>query len=362
MADSADPLPQVAGTGGYGSQYPRRGHYFRNVAIAAVALVASCLVIHPLLPFPDIPEVTPKLRYFVEHKDEFDTLFVGSSHIYREVIPETFDRAAAAHGVRTRSFNLAIGGMQPPESFYFLDQVLRAKPANLKWVFVELQELQPKWPKEKRETRRFLYWHNWHLTRLAVAKAINPERRRSWWEILWLGVRSKTVRTHVGMLIKNFANVGAAKDFLDWGAIEKRDATSNKKFDERRGYEPHPNRLSPEQAAKYLEQLQRWMARAHQRPVDAITDEAYRDCARTIHEIGARPIFLLPPNPEQVELRFRDADSEPGPVLVFNQAARYPELYEPRVRTDVQHLTPEGAEMFTRLLAERFATELASTK
>ena len=32
--------------------------------------------------------------------------------------------------------------MFPPESFYVLEQFLKTKPRNLKWVFIELDELE----------------------------------------------------------------------------------------------------------------------------------------------------------------------------------------------------------------------------
>ena len=362
MADSGDPLPRVAQAGGYSPRYKGRGHYIFNTAIGAAVFLATCLGLRALLPFPEVPEVTPKLRYFIEHKDDFDTLFIGSSRIYRHIEPEMFDRAAAARGVPTHSFNLAIGGMHPPESFYLLDQALRAKPAKLKWIFVELEELSPKWSKEKRNTRRFLYWHNWPLTWLAVGKTINPDGRRPWWKMLWQSVRSETVRVHIGMLMKNLANIGGAKDLEDRIAVPEDSNTNSEKFDQRRGYEPRVNTMSADQSAQYRKHLQRWIARAGQRSIDPMTDKSYRDCARKIRDRGATPIFIVPAGPSQTKLSFRDSTSPPGPVLAFNDATRYAVLYDPRVRADVQHLTPEGAEIFTRLLAERFVAEVASPK
>src|SRR5215470_2195631 len=120
-------LPRVEFTHGYDADYPHRGHYARNVLLGCIVFAATCLIIHALLPFPNIPGVAPKLRYFAAHKDEFDTLFVGSSHLYRDVVPEIFDETTAARGTPTHSFNLSLGGMRPPESIYFLEQALSAR-------------------------------------------------------------------------------------------------------------------------------------------------------------------------------------------------------------------------------------------
>ena len=357
MGDSTDPLPRVAQAGGYGRQYPHRGHYFFNATIGALAFVGACFVLHAILPSPEVPGVTPKLRYFIEHKDEFDTLFIGSSHIYRHVDPLTFDQVAAEHGLATRSFNLAIGGMHPPESFYVLDQVLRAGPTKLKWVFVELEDLYPKWTKENRDTRRFLYWHNWPLTSLAVAKTIHFDERR-WWKIPWQTLRSRTARVHLATFLKNLTNVGGAKDFEDWLAVRAQGDSNSEEFDQGRGYKPRPDIMSIDQARQYREQLQRSTATAGQRFLDPVTDKGYRDCARQIRDGGATPIFVVSPGSSQIEPRFHDPGS-PGVVLAFNKANNYSALYDPRVRADPQHLTGEGAQEFTRLLAERFKTEVA---
>lgn len=362
MADSVDPLPEVASAGGYGSRYPRRGHYVAHVVIAAVVFVASCLALHAILPFPDVAEVTAKLRYFTEHKDEFDTIFIGSSRIYRQVIPPAFDRVAAEHGTPTHSFNLGAGGMHVPESFYLLDRVLRTKPAKLKWVFVELEPHYPKWEQDERETRRFLYWHDWHLTLLMVGQTANPDGRRSWPKVLWQSVRAKTSRAHLAMFLKNFGNIGRSEDLQGWFAMLKQRHPGSEEFDERKGYGPNVRTMSPRQAEQYEPRLQAWKARARRRFINATTEKGYRDCAEQIRKSGGTVIFVVSPTANQNEFGFRQPDAAMGPILAFNQADKYPAFYDARVRADTNHLTPEGAEMFTRLLAKRFAIEVAATK
>ena len=60
-------------------------HRFLCVALALIALVATSFLLHTLLP-PVIPAgVAAKLKFFNEHKDEFDTLFLGTSRFYYAV-------------------------------------------------------------------------------------------------------------------------------------------------------------------------------------------------------------------------------------------------------------------------------------
>ena len=44
----------------------------------------------------------------------------------------------------THSFNFGIGGMYLPETAYLLEQILNLKPRNLRWVFIEYDEMQTK--------------------------------------------------------------------------------------------------------------------------------------------------------------------------------------------------------------------------
>ena len=60
---------------------------------------------------------------FQQEKDSYTTLFFGSSHVYRQVLPETFDRTMAEHGVQTAAwrdrrneFRSAFGAIGVPES------------------------------------------------------------------------------------------------------------------------------------------------------------------------------------------------------------------------------------------------------
>src|SRR5207245_5026117 len=113
----------------------------------------TCAGLHAILPFPEIDGgVSQKFRFFAAHKDEFDTLFIGSSRIYFQISPAIFDRATRESGLPTHSFNFGIGGMYLPETGYLLEQMLKLKPLKLRWVFSEYDDLHTKCSLE-RETR-----------------------------------------------------------------------------------------------------------------------------------------------------------------------------------------------------------------
>src|SRR5258708_2439744 len=81
-------------------------------AVGAAQFIGSCL------PFPPVPDIASRFRYFAETKNDYDTIFVGSSRFRHHNIPAEVDAETAA-----RSFNLGYFGRWPPESFYYLRQI-----------------------------------------------------------------------------------------------------------------------------------------------------------------------------------------------------------------------------------------------
>src|ERR1700730_4295708 len=113
-------------------------------AIALVAFLAASFAIHSLLP-PVVPKgIAAKLEFFTQHKDEFDTLVVGTSRLYYPISPELFDQTTRENGLPTRTFNFGIDGMHPPENFYVLEQILKTKPRKMKWIVREMADTHTK--------------------------------------------------------------------------------------------------------------------------------------------------------------------------------------------------------------------------
>jgi hypothetical protein len=325
---------------------------FLFVLIAVVALVATSALFHALFP-PAIPEgVAAKLRFFTEHKEEFDTLFLGASSIYHSVSPEIFDRTTRESGLPTRTFNFGIDAMHPPENFYVLEQILKTEPRNLKWVFVETADVQTKLHKVL-GTERAVYWHDWPRTGLTLRKALNPRGDAKWYvriSRLWLARRD--LASHLSLFARQFANVGRA-DLL---SSQNSELTVEAEMDlgpRRDGYRRAGNAMSAQNAASFQKRLAQEVAGARPKPIDPYADAAYRDYGRRIRQVGAAPLFVVTPLIFQSPISFRKSPP-PGPLLAFNDCKTYPMLFDPKVRIDDMHLTKEGAEEFTRLLAREF--------
>jgi hypothetical protein len=341
-----------------------------NTAIGAVAFLITCAGLRVVLPFPEIDGgVSQKFRFFAAHKDEFDTLFIGSSRVYFQISPAIFDRVTRESGMPTHSFNFGVGGMYLPETSYLLEQILNLKPRNLRWVFIEYDELQTKWSPENQTSRRALYWADWKRVSLLLRKLTaagtdpvwlpSPAKLR---DIVLRQKGEKNTRTlltfYAGQFEKNYTNVARAADvlqyFLDGDTKGRRARYLGVASD---GYVTRPNRISPNQVAAYERGLAAAMAQTDTHPLSPYAVEAYRQCAQEVRKTGATPIFLITPSTTQINVA-TESTGLTGVVMAFNNPRTYPGLYLSSARRDGQHLTKSGAEEFTRIVAANFV-ELA---
>ena len=341
-----------------------------NTGIGAAAFLITCVGLRVVLPFPEIDGgVSQKFRFFAAHKDEFDTLFIGSSRVYFQISPAIFDRVTRESGLPTHSFNFGIGGMYLPETAYLLEQILKLKPRNLKWVFIEYDEMQTKWSPENQTSRRALYWADWKRVSLLLRKLTDAGTDPLWLpspaklpDIALRQEDEKNTRSlltfYAGQLEKNYTNVSRAADvfsqFLGRDTKERRASYLGAASD---GYVTRPNRMSPKQAAAYERGLAAAMAQTDVRPLSPYAAEAYRQCAQEVRKIGAMPIFLITPSTTEINVSAENASLREV-VMAFNNPRTYPNLYHSSVRRDGQHLTKSGAEEFTRIVAANFV-ELA---
>ncbi|PWT84635.1 MAG: hypothetical protein C5B58_04400 [Acidobacteria bacterium] len=335
-----------------------------NSAIAATAFLITCISLHAVLPFPEIDGgVSQKFRFFAAHKDEFDTLFIGSSRVYFQISPAIFDRVTRENGRPTHSFNFGIGGMYLPESAYLLEQILDLKPRNLRWVFIEYDELQTKWSAENQSSRRALYWADWRRISLLLRKLTDAGTGRFWQPnpeklgdiILCRNSEANTralLMFYLAQFEKQSVNVARAADVADY--FLRRDTNKRRASylgPASDGYLAKPGRMSASQTPAYERALAIATAQTGTLSISPYALEAYRQCAQKVRSIGAVPIFLITPSTTEVNLAYNESTDPPGTMMAFNDPRSYPGLYHSSVRRDGQHLTKSGAEEFTRMVA-----------
>lgn len=319
-------------------------HGLLNVACFSVALVVSACVVGRALPFPNVPAVGPKYRYLEANKDRFDTLFIGSSRIYHQIDPQQFDAEVAALGGHTRSYNLAYDAMWPPESFYFLHRILALRPPHLRWVFIELMQINLTLETGKDETLRTAYWHDWRHTRLAGRDIVaSPRQSAEKWRAL---------AEQASTFLRWNANFGRGAEILSLRLLPRKPERPPRWLG-RAGFLPETNEgIPPAELPVYLEKVAGLRLTLTPNPVTPHYFEALQELIAAVRQAGAQPIFVITPSLGGEHFTGLPAGV---PLLAYDDPTKYPTLYEPDRHHDQWHLNERGAAELTSLLARHFA-------
>ena len=327
------------------------------VFLGAYAL--GCGFLARFAPEPVVPIVSPKLDWWRTHAEEYDTLIIGSSRTYRQIIPATFDAAMAAGGIPTRSYNLGIDGMRPPEDTYLLERALAAHRTPLRFVVMECNALKMEIPDDNADTLRAVYWHDLPrmgvLWRLCFAPDYSGERRSAGkrFSSAWGNLRHYS--DHARLWLWRNAHVGAGNERLlaSIGIIPSA-PTFIEVGPRKDGYRPPTTaeRMSGKTLADYERRLAEILAHpAH--GINYSDAESQRELLRKrdiVLATGARPIFIAPPLLESFV--FTPAAECGVTFLNFAAPARYPALYALENRRDSGHTNSAGSDIYTRLLAD----------
>lgn len=296
----------------------------------------------------DIPVVSEKLNDLAKHGKEVDTLFVGSSRVYRQVDPALFDERMKELGRATHSYNLAADGMNFPETFYMLDRAAKMTP-HLKLVVLEAGSMQHvDNPIFGEESTRSIYWRDWLRTWM-IAKSIwrNPARdaepTKAWIGKLW---------HQFELMALNLSNLGHGAERLERLLNPKN--VENALLESDRGYAPIQRQMSKTNLFVFRERMKT------KRPpgvlplrVDPVLREQLDEFVSALRERGIDTCFVYCPafRRDRPEVPSRNVP-RPAPVLDFDNPTTFPDLFREEHYYDAVHLNQTGSSLFTRSLAE----------
>jgi hypothetical protein len=354
--------------------------YIKQSATALIAFVAAALLLNQIIPSPAIPSnvvfTGPKYDYYQAHKDDYNTLFFGSSRIYSHVVPEVFDATVSdvtvqdsRQGSAINSYNFGIPAMRAIDSAVLLEEVLANPPKNLKWVFFESILDKGYEPIPNARTQRAMYWHTWKNTRTAAQYILTSDES--------LPSKAFLLSSHLLPFLYQQLNIGRLFNQMlpsEFSAEEQQVAAD---FTATEGYyaltdEADPKRqLFLRNQADYLSQvsvLESVIEQSQAEPNRDLTLSANKQqllerVTRTIRAAGAEPIFVEPPSlhPEhdfQAAQQLGTIDK----LLSYKNPKQFPQLYSPSGRHDADHLNDAGSREFTRLLAQDFAKIMSASK
>jgi hypothetical protein len=344
-----------------------------------------------------------KLEYWQRHAREYDGVFLGSSHVLRAFVPSEFDAAMAAAGHPTRSFNFGVQAVHLLEQRHLLKAVLDAHP-TLARVFFEYQWLTPQIDPQNAFDPRTVYWHDLETTGLALERTLHWGRelgddfafvedeseRHALFNVLdrALPPAVRAAEEHAQHGLTAHLSLGRGKDVVR--GLLGRAHGQTARYRAQHGYlslEEDERVLAAQGETRntYSVRRERFLAdiEGYRRAVDRLdADEvAFGDAewvnaaltrvddfelvARIAREVRARGVeFVLVILPSQSANRpfeerlLRELEAL---VLRYDLPEQYPALYDPALRYDSGHLSAEGAQHFSRLLARDYAARRGMT-
>ncbi|MGK0483313.1 MAG: hypothetical protein ACJAQ3_003296 [Planctomycetota bacterium] len=358
-------------------------------ALGFLAFVITFLAINRLIvahvPLPPEAGMRTKTEFFLDHPDEYDAIWIGSSATLYGLRPNVFSAELASLGhPGFRVYNLGIGGMGSFETLSVLRRVLSAHPKRLKWVFYEEPIFDALLWYPDIVNQRYIQWHDVRNTvdaidalryarqppdykaeeyqRFALAGGDGEWRRGAAAEHVELGLRREF---GVGQGPRIYERLVAGEDAWPTpAAIAETDGWMDISMD------PAPGAKKAHD--EFIAQPGRWNSRvqnmirqetARPEPEGNYDLDSLRELISDIRAAGAEPIMYCPPRGLASTMMMSLADRGEIPTLFpFHITTEFPELLPRELHYDEGHLTPEGAATWSRTFARRFAQHLKTVE
>ena len=318
-------------------------------ALAAFALVASVLslALRAASPPPEMLVLSPKLADYDARHDAFDTVVLGTSRTFYQVVPDTVEAGMAAAGCPGRSvYNFGVFGLRGQEMDWILDRILETPRPSLKTLVLE-HPLEPhrKLDDVLNERGRFFSGPDHYAATLDTITA-HPEIAPK--KLFRAGVFAAGVAYDLSGVGRAAAAVFPAPDetapagfdFSEDGfeALDASDADAIKARNA--AFRADPGGFDALLA-------RHGAPRAAGPAADFILQRLGR-----VAQAGLTPIYFAAPSAEYLDLTpaIAGAVAERAPnlaVLNFNDPSAYPELFARGVWFDSGHLGRAGAEQFS---------------
>lgn len=332
---------------------------FKLLALSGILVILSVLLNSFLPTFWARSDLDAKSSYLNEHRDEYNTVFIGSSCIIHHVDPVLFDSLAGVDGNKIHSFNLGIPAFQFPESYRMVESTVLDKP-GIKYVYIELTPVALEIPDLIENTPQNYYWYTREHADLLCRQIQQSE---------FVEDKGKTVliRKHLLGFIEKSLFIGGAEVLL------KSEAGNSESWilsqcKERQGFisldteaKQNPNaevfrdrRIAFESDTSILAERFR-LASAYRIDVAGAPSTPYSrfvgNFCREMESKGIEVYFVVAPRLRDYQ-SIREVISEipADRIIELYSPEKYPQFYQFRYSFDRGHLNALGASIFTREL------------
>jgi hypothetical protein len=332
-------------------------------ACAAAAFTVVAAAASRLVPMPDALGHWSKWEFYRTHKEEFDAVWIGTSHVLRDVDNPSIERRLAERGIELEMFNFGIAGAGTYEQDYLLHRILALRSKRLKYVFLEggpiAMGTHPRHifrSPEDNNTLRSVMWHTPRQTSKVLAQvALLPVSARK---------KLESAFEHLRLLGRHLVNYGLGPEIKR--GFEGVDL-DRPWLVEQRGFESCDGQHSAEFAAtaerlgpQAVLSLEPADELARHADLSGLNVEFYEQQYAAAEPLEVTIVHLqIPGSLESTEHPVLHREGVISRLWNFNLPEEYPELFCVGHRWDEEHLNAEGVRLFTDHLVEKIAELVA---
>ncbi len=300
-------------------------------------------------------------RWSRESRATTDTLLIGSSQIYRHVIPSLFEQEVRSYGRSVDAYNFGVPGMHCLELLFLVEWVLESKPDQLQRMVLHCQAGELELGGANWEAERTLRWH----TGSVLARILHWYRRQPDWPSSW-----QAQWQHISLFLQRESNLGegvkriaaARANGQQHDLFYRQDALGTDKgflaLDRELSQSSGRTKADIERRVAmvdeaFMNRMVRWNRSAAPENLEPFRVELMVEIERLVRTAGVEPWWLVPPKPRSMpDLLYAHQQGWIKNLIRLDRPQDYPELFERRLRADRHHLTEEGARLLTKLAAK----------
>lgn len=310
-----------------------------------------------------------KYQAYKEQESAYNMIMIGASTTYRHLDPKLFDAIVNSKdpALNIHSFNFGIPANRTPQSVYALDNLLKSKNENIKYIVLDLSELT-KMGVDNLHKKEMLYWYTWSNIGMIMKASWESEKGLankigvpalhafSFAEkSLMIGMGGAYFEQQLGYNIEPLA-LGPDKNgfySLDQEMKDNPEGDLAVRYDVLRTPDTIEYRTlkCQELFNKYHDSKKNYSKTIAKELNDVIAECEKQDITIIFmlsQRLGERYQYLLPlfnELPDKNKLSFADPSA-------------YPELNDRENLFDLAHLNAKGAQIFTTIFAEKFLEKI----
>ena len=303
------------------------------------------------------PQYSLKRKYFFNHQDRYNTVFLGSSRSFRNLNPKIFDNLQEGS---TQSFNLGTVGTRNPEMYFLAERFIEELDSGkLKYLFIEMLPLFTEFTTH--EDARYTYYLD-----EAEVDFVGQYLAHTNME----DANPKTILANYQQASDNrLGGLGR----LWYHLTAKKTTPMDSSWRKTNGFTPlvnltegkNPNRVhTMEKLTEYVDAKRKIAVGQMGSHSDSAytNNEAFSQRLLAIIEQaerkGTQVVYWISPHSDYRDLYITQDQLPAGHVMDMSNPFRYEDFYKPGLMFDNGHFNEPGAVVFSRQFSLTFKTDV----